>query len=163
MVKILLKIANLFNKSYRIQRLDYNGNPIVGKFDDGPLDCCRIDILLDGHYSVADLSSTKTLGSLFTNSDHTMSFADISAIATRVHESFARPVDPLLTSSTHPRFANEPTDVTPDTLFTLSIPDASDLSSAIRNTQSKRDKRDISFISLVHILPRQTREAVAFE
>ena len=162
-MKFILKIANLFNKPYRIQRLDYNGKPIVGQFDDGPLDCCRIDILLDSHCTVAELSSTKTLGALFTSKEHSMSFGDISAIADRVHGSFARPVDPLLVSSTHPRYANEPTTIDQATLFELVIPDANDISSAIRNTKSKRDAREISFISLVHRLPRATREAVAFD
>ena len=165
MVKRTLKIANLFNKPYRIQLLDYLGKKIVGKFENGPNDCCRIDILLEGHYSVADLQATKTFGPLFNDTEHTMSFVDINAIASVVHASFERPVDPLLTSSTHPKSKNGSTDVTQDTLFNLSIPDASDLSSAIRNTYPKQgDKtRKISFISLVHILPREIREAVAFE
>ena len=159
-MKIVVKLLNVFNKPYRIPGLDAYGRPTDSYVDAKDIDASSIDIQLDGHYTVEQLSKTKVFGELFKTS--AMTFGSINAIAGRVHETFTRPVDGLLRSSSlnHPSLKYEST-IDEDTVFSLLTSER--FPEGIRCTQTKRDKRDVTFISLVNRPERQVREAVAFE
>ena len=147
MNKFTLSISSLFNKSSRLPILDYNGIAKAGQFENGPLDCQRIDICMEGHLSTDDLTNTKTFGSLFQTNQ--ISWLDINALSVKVASQYSRPSDPLLAQSVSFSFDAEGNrketkrTLSEDTVFSLVAPDK-----PIRHAQAKSDARDISFISL---------------
>ena len=154
MNKFTLIISSLFNKPSRLPILDYSGVAKPGQFENGPLDCQSIDICMEGHLQVDDLTNTKTLGSLFQTGQ--MTWKDINVLSVKVASQYSRPSDPLLTSSVRPSPNGERTlTVSDDTVFTLINPDK-----PIRNAVSSRDKREISFISLRVVQPREVASLV---
>ena len=159
-MKQVVNILNVFNKPYRIPALDQYGRPSDSYCDAKDIDASSIDIQLDGHYTVEQLSQTKVFGELFKTG--VMTFGSINPIAERVHSSFTRPVDGLLRSSSlnHPSLKYEST-IDEDSVFSLLTSER--FPDGIRCTQTKRDKRDVTFISLVNRPERPAREAVAFE
>ena len=158
MNKFTLIISSLFNKATRLPLIDFQGNPVKDKYENGPKSCQLVDICMEGHLQVDDLTNTKTFGSLFKTNQ--IVFKDIVNLHNSVSEQYSRPIDPLLTSSVLPYISNGvrgKKDLTnnEDTVFTFANVDK-----PVRHAKASRDGRDISFISLCVRSPREKASLV---